>query len=184
LTEEPTHDRRSCPTDPPEDSTLATVPSGPARTPVLRRIILVVLTLVVLAGAAGYLGVKTGTVSAEADGYAMKLEYATIARAGLDVPFDVTLTHAGGFDGDIVLAMTADYFDIFEHQGLSPAPDTESSEGAMVYLTFPPPQGDEFRMGYDIYIQGSSQIGASGEVWLVVDDEPVLRLSFTTVLAP
>lgn len=54
----------------------------------------------------------------------------------------------------------------------------------MVYLTFPAPKGDEFRMDYDIYIQGSSQVGASGEVWLVVDDEPLLRVSFTTVLVP
>ena len=103
-------------------------------------------------------------------GDSARLEYAQIARAGLD--------------GDIVLAMTADYFDIFEHQGVSPEPDSESSEGPMVYMTFTAPQGNEFRMGYDIYIQGSSQVGASGEVWLSVDDKPLLLVSFTTVLLP
>jgi len=168
----------------PSDSTLANVPAPPARTPVARRIVLALLTLVILAAAAGLLGVKSSTVSTSGGGYEMKLEYAAIARAGLDVPFDLTLTHAGGFDSDIVLAVTADYFDIFEHQGVSPAPDTETSEGSMVYLTFPAPQGEEFRMAYDVYIQGSSQVGASGEVWLVVDDEPLLRISFTTVLVP
>jgi len=168
----------------PSDSTLETVPRGPARTPVLRRIVLAGLTLIVLAAAAGLLGVKTGTATTSGDGYELELEYAAVARAGLDVPFDVTLTHPGGFDGDIVLAMTADYFDIFEHQGVSPEPDSETSEGPMVYLSFLAPEGDEFRMGYDIYIQGSSQVGASGEVWLVVDDEPLLRISFTTVLLP
>lgn len=168
----------------PEDSTLANVPRGPGRTPVLRRIALAALTLIIVSAGVGFLGVKSGTVTASGDGYEMELEYATIARAGLDVPFDVTLTHAGGFDSDIVLALTADYFDIFEHQGVSPEPDSESSEGQMVYLTFPAPRGDEFRMGYDIYIQGSSQVGASGEVWLVVDDEPLLRLPFTTALVP
>ena len=168
----------------PDDSTLANVPPPPVRTPVLRRIVLAVLTLIVLAGVTGFLGVRTGTVTANGDGYAMQLEYAQIARAGLDVPFDVTLKHEGGFDGDIVLAMTADYFDIFEHQGVSPEPDSESSEGPMVYMTFTAPQGNEFRMGYDIYIQGSSQVGASGEVWLSVDDKPLLLVSFTTVLLP
>lgn len=168
----------------PDDSTLTNVPPPPARTPVLRRIALAVLTLVLVAAGAGLLGVKSGTVTATGDGYVLQLQYATIARAGLDVPFDVTLTHEGGFDGDIVLAMTAAYFDIFEHQGVTPEPDSESSEGPMVYLTFPAPMKDEFRMGFDIYIQGSSQVGASGEVWLVVDDEPVLRVAFKTVLVP
>lgn len=168
----------------PGDSTLASVPSPPARTPVIRRIVVAVLTVIVLAAATGFLGVRSGTLRASGDGYEMTLDYATIARAGLDVPFDVTLTHAGGFDSEIVLAMTSDYFDIFEHQGLTPQPDSETTEGAMDYLTFLAPKGDEFRMGFDIYIQGSSQHGASGEVWLVVDDAPLLRLSFTTVVLP
>jgi len=51
-------------------------------------------------------------------------------------------------------------------------------------MTFTARQGDEFRMGYDIYIQGSNQVGASGEVWLIVDDKPLLLVSFTTVLLP
>ncbi len=168
----------------PSDSTLANVPPPPARPPVARRIILSALTVVVVAAGVGLLGVKSGTVTASGDGYELRLEYATIARAGLDVPFEVTLTHAGGFDEDIVLALTDDYFDIFEHQGVSPAPDTETSQGPMVYLTFPPPKGDEFQLSYDIYIQGSSQVGASGDLWLIVDDEPRLTISFTTTLVP
>lgn len=166
------------------DSTRANVPPLPARTPVARRIGLSVLALVVVSAGLGFLGVRSGSVTASGDGYEMRLEYATIARAGLDVPFDVTLTSAGGFDSEIVLAVTADYFDIFEHQGVSPAPDTEASEGPMVYLTFVAPKGEEFRLTYDIYIQGSSQTGASGELWLVVDDQPLLTLSFTTTLVP
>ncbi len=170
--------------DPSDDSTLADVPRRSVRPPYLRRVAVTVLLLIVLAAATGLLGVRTGTVSAQGDGYVLELEYARIARAGLDVPFDLTLTHEGGFDGDIVLAMTADYFDIFEHQGISPEPDSESSEGPMVYMTFPPPQGDEFRLDFDVYVQGSSQMGESGEAWLVVDGEPLLQLSFTTVLLP
>lgn len=172
------------PDDSPSDSTLANVPPPPTRTPVARRVVLSVLILFLVAAGTGFLGVKSGTVTATGDGYELELVYATIARAGLDVPFDVTLTHEGGFNEDIVLAMTADYFYIFEHQGVSPEPDSESSEGPMVYMTFPAPKGDEFRMGFDVYIQGSSQVGASGEVWLVVQDEPLLRVTFTTVLVP
>lgn len=167
-----------------DDSTLANVPAPSARPALLRRLVLGVLMLIVLAGGAGLLGVRTGTVAAAGDGYALQLEYAQVARAGLDVPFDVTLAHEGGFDEDIVLAVTADYFDIFESQGVSPEPESESSEGPMVYLTFPAPHGDEFRLDFDVYIQPSSQLGESGEVWLVVDDEPLLGVSFTTVLLP
>lgn len=165
-------------------STVANVAGASAGKSILRRTILVLLGLVVLAGGVGLLGVKSGSVADAGDGYALTVDYAQIARAGLDVPFDVTVTRTGGFDEDVILAMTADYFKIFEHQGVSPEPDSETSEGPMVYMTFLAPQGEEFHLIYDVYIQGSSQLGASGEVWLIVDDRPVLEVAFTTVLLP
>jgi len=150
-----------------------------------RRVILAALTLFVGAGVLGLLGVRTATTSESADGYTVTLEHATIARAGLDVPFTVTVTHEGGFDAPVVLAVTGDYFDIFETQGFTPEPSAEVRDGDLLYLTFDPPEGDTFRWSYDAYIQPSSQQGRSGEVSLMTSSGyERITIPFRTRLLP
>ncbi|MBA2313069.1 MAG: hypothetical protein H0V97_09765 [Actinobacteria bacterium] len=51
-----------------------------------RRVVLSVLALFVLAGAAGLLGVRSRTVSASANGYDLSVTYATMTRSGLSTP--------------------------------------------------------------------------------------------------
>jgi len=113
------------------------------------------------------------------------VEYAAVARAGLDVPWQVKVRRAGGFDGPVTLAVTADYFDIYEEQGLDPQPTAESSDGTYVYWTFdPPPVGDQLAVDFDAYIQPSSQLGSSGEVSVLVGNERVATTEFHTWLVP
>ena len=50
---------------------------------------IVALVIVVGVAASGWLGVRTGTVSASGDGFRLTVVYATVARAGLDVPLRV-----------------------------------------------------------------------------------------------
>lgn len=69
---------------------------------------LVALGLLVGAGLVGLLGVRSTTTSSAQDGWTLSLEHAAIARAGLDVPWTVTVTHEAGFDGDVTLAVTGD----------------------------------------------------------------------------
>ena len=63
-----------------------------------RRAFLAALVVVLAAGLLGLLGVRTSTVSDSADGWTVTVERAAVARAGLDVPFNVTVRHDGGFD--------------------------------------------------------------------------------------
>jgi hypothetical protein len=149
-----------------------------------RRGFLILLLLLVLAGLVGLLGVHTVTSRASEDGWTMSLKHAGIARPGLDVPWEVTVTHAGGFDSDITLAVTADYFDIFETQGFHPAPSDETNDGSTLYLTFTAPPGDTLRVSYDAYIQPASQIGRSGTVSVVDGSRRVASLDFRTFLVP
>jgi hypothetical protein len=78
-----------------------------------RRIAIALLTLVVVAGATGWLGVRSWTARAEGSGYELTLTYPRVARSGLDVAWNLRLEHPGGFDGPFTIAVSADYFDIF-----------------------------------------------------------------------
>lgn len=150
----------------------------------LRRAFLTLLLCLVLTGLAGLLGVHSTTSRASEGGWDLSLRHAGVARPGLDVPWEVTVTHPGGFDSDIVLAVTADYFDIFETQGFVPEPSDDTRDGSTRYLTFAAPPGDVFTVSYDAYIQPASQSGRSGTLSVVVDGRPMASVDFRTVLMP
>lgn len=150
----------------------------------VRRCLVAFLGLIVLTGATGLFGVRTTTETATAAGWTVSVTSAGIARAGLDVPWEVAVRRDGGFSGPITLAVTAAYFDIFESQGLDPEPATETADGDLLYWTFDPPPGDELTVSFDAYIQPSSQLGASGEVAVLVDGGPVVTVPFRTWLVP
>jgi hypothetical protein len=150
-----------------------------------RRAVLAVLLVLVLAGAGGLLGVRTTTGTAEGGGYTLSVEHASVARAGLDVPWQVTVTRAGGLEKTVTLAVTGDYFDIFETQGFTPDASTSRRDADTLYLTFDAPPGETFTVSYDAYIQPSSQRGRSATV-SVVDAtlQPVVSVDIDTALLP
>jgi hypothetical protein len=149
-----------------------------------RRGFLALLLVVVLAGLAGLLGVRTATESADDAGWTLSLDHAITARAGLDVPWQVTVTREGGFGKEIELAVTGDYFDIYETQGFTPEPAEETRDGDTLFLTFTAPPGDTFVVSYDAYIQPASQVGRSGTVSVVDDGVRFASVDFDTTLLP
>jgi len=150
----------------------------------IRRITVGVLVLLVLLGALGVFGVRSGSVHASGDGYDLRVDYAMVSRAGLDTPWKVTVRHPGGFAGPITLATSAEYFEMFETQGLTPAPDAETASARYRYLTFSPPPGDTFTLTYDAYIQPASQLGHRAETALLIDGKQVARVAYRTRLVP
>jgi len=148
------------------------------------RATLTVLALVVLAGAVGLLGVHTTTSSASGDGYRLSVDYPRTARAGLDVTWRVTVDSPAGFDQDVRLAVTADYFDIYESQGWFPEPDAQTRDEEMLYLTFAKPPSDRFVVTFDAYVQPSSQLGRDARIALLVDGREVAAVDIDTWLAP
>ncbi|CUR57977.1 conserved hypothetical protein [metagenome] len=149
-----------------------------------RRATLSLLLAFVVAGATGFLGVRESTEHTTAGGYTLELTYAQVARAGLDVPFEVTVRHPGGFAAPILLTVTGDYFDIFETQGFHPNPSAERRGSHTLYLEFDPPPDDTFVLSYDAYIQPSSQQGRDGHIGVVVDGREAAGLDFDTRLLP
>jgi hypothetical protein len=149
-----------------------------------RRGFLVLVLLFVIAGLCGLLGVRTATGSADRGGYHLSLEYPRIARAGLDVPWQVTITHPGGFGGPVVLEATGSYFDIFESQGITPEPDKETQDGSWWRMTFDKPPGDTLVVSLDVYVQPASQVGRSGTVRVLDHGTPAASVDFRTSLLP
>jgi hypothetical protein len=149
-----------------------------------RRGFVVVLSGFVGAGLLGVLGVRTDVGHAQEDGYELSLRYATTARAGLDVPWKVTVTRVGGFDNTIELAVTGAYFDIFESQAFIPEPSESTRDGDTLYLTFDAPDGDTFVVVYDAYIQPDRQVGEAGTISVVEDGKRLASVDFRTRLLP
>jgi hypothetical protein len=142
------------------------------------------LLVVVLLGATGLLGDTTQTTRVSGDGIDLTLTWATSSRAGMDVPWEVSVHRAGGFTGDITLAVTGSYFDIYETQGWRPDPSDSTREGDTLYLTFSKPPGDTLVAAYDAYIQPSSQVGRSGHLAVLDRGREAVSLDFRTILLP
>jgi hypothetical protein len=150
----------------------------------LRRSMLAAMALAVAAGLLSLLGVHTSAASAHGHGYELSVHYPAVARAGLDTPWQVTVTHPGGFDKTVTLAVTGDYFNIFETQGFHPEPADETRDAHTLYLTFTAPPGDTFVVDFDAYIQPSSQRGRSARVSVMEGDTPVVSVDIDTRLLP
>jgi hypothetical protein len=149
-----------------------------------RRAFLVLVLLFVVAGLAGYLGMKSQTASASGGGYRLQLQYARIARPGMDVPWQLTITRPGGFTGPVTVEVTSSYMDIFESQGISPEPSQETQDAQWWRMTFDPPPGNTLVVSFDIYVQPFSQAGRSGTARVLEDGKPAASVDFKTTLVP
>lgn len=149
-----------------------------------RRLVLVLLVVLVALSLGGVLGVRTSSVTSSANGYTLRLDYPATGRAGLDVTWRVRVDHPGGFDKELTLAVTGDYFDIFETQGFFPEPSKQVRDGEVLYLTFDAPGGSTFTLDYDAYLQPASQQGRSAHLAVVADGSEVVGVDYTTRLVP
>jgi hypothetical protein len=144
-----------------------------------------VLLVIVVSGAVGVFGVHSRTTSATANGYTLTITYPQSARAGLDVPLRVGVHHPGGINDDLTLAISTDYFRMFESQGIYPDASDATNDGRFVYLTFSkPPGGDDFLVDFDVYIQPGSQLGKSATVKLIIGGHEVAHTAIRTWLVP
>ena len=150
----------------------------------LRRGMLAAMALAVVADLFGLLGVHTSSQTATGHGYTLTLHYPSVARAGLDTPWQVSVVHPGGFGKQLTLAVTGSYFNIFETQGFHPQPADETRDGTTLYLTFAAPPGDTFVVDFDAYIQPASQQGRSATVSVLDHGTPEVSLSYHTRLMP
>jgi hypothetical protein len=162
-------------------------PNAGARGVWIRRAFLTVLAVVVILALFGFFGVHSRTVSARSSRGAMRVDvhYAQVARAGLAVPFDVTVHRRAGFDGDLTIAVSSSYLALFDRNSVDPEPAGGHAGEHATTWRFDEVHGSTFVMTIDMQVQAGQHFGRSGFV-TVRDhgDDTVARATFKTWLAP
>ncbi len=151
----------------------------------LRRIVLTILTIVVLVGGFGLLGVRTTTRSVAAGEYTLTVEYASVSRPGLATHFGIQVRRAGGFDGPITLAVRSKYLAMFDENGLDPDPNASTADEDWVYWSFEQPDGETLAVDFDARIEPGVQWRRKGAVRLLGSNgETIARINYTTWVMP
>jgi hypothetical protein len=145
------------------------------------------LAVVVLAGLLGFLGVRSRTVTRTSqDGTVeMQVRYAAVARAGLAVPFTITVKRQGGFDGEVRVAVSSHYLELFDRNAIDPQPNAATATDEDVVWQFTAPPGDELQVSLDLQVQAGQHWSRSGTVALLDDTgQRIVSTDITTWLAP
>lgn len=151
----------------------------------MRRLFVAALSLFLLAGLLGWLGVRTGTVQAEGGGYELEVRYPKVARPGLSVPWEVTIRHPGGFDGPVTVATNSSYFDLFDENSFDPDPESTTSDGERIIWEFEPPdEGDTMDVSLDTRVGPNIQLGTSGRTEILDEGQPVVTVEYKTWIMP
>lgn len=152
----------------------------------LRRVGLAVIGLVLLLGLSGFLGIRSSTVAARSpDGWSLRVKHAQVTRAGIAVPFHVTVRHAGGFSGPVTLALSSSLTERFDFQNFYPNPAKETATGSRLLYEFDPPPGDTLRINLDA--RTSPDQNGSTEVYrsaVLVDGRVVTSVRFRMWVVP
>ena len=174
-------DRQSISTEPPPTD----IPrQRRARTG--RRLFVVLLGVFLLLGALGLYGVRTTSASAAGGGYELTVDYATISRPGLATPWAFEIRRAGGFPDGVTVAVTSAYFDVFDENGLGPAPAEETTDGDLTVWQFSPTGSDTLSVSFDARIEPGVQLTtAKGELSVLgPNGQPAVTVTFKTFVMP
>ncbi|MEX2440530.1 MAG: hypothetical protein WD739_11765 [Actinomycetota bacterium] len=151
----------------------------------IRRVGIILLVVLVGVGATGWLGVKSGAVSASAAGTGLDVRFARVARPGLAAPLVIDVRRDGGFAGrDVVVEISTSYLAAFDWNTMFPDPLDQVREGDRLVLTFPAPEADRLRITLDARLSPSVQAGFDGTVAVREAGERIVAVAFRTEVMP
>ena len=139
----------------------------------MRRVALGALTLFVLAGLTGALGVRSTSTTRRSGPMQVTLVHAVVARPALAVPYRLTITREGGFDETIEVRVSTSYLSAFDENGTQPDPDSATSDADETIWEFEPPDGSVFTVWLDTRIEPSVQWRRGGSTTVTHGDETV-----------
>lgn len=161
-------------------------PADVRRARTQRRVGLVLLSLLVVAGVSGWLGTRTATASATGGGYELTVRYPQVSRPGHAVRLQVQVRRDGGFDGQPVqLRYRTEYLEMLDENAFTPQPNAETAGPGYTEDEFLPPRGEVFVMTVDTRIEPARQRGERG--WFAVVDEDgteAVRVDVSTWIWP
>lgn len=142
---------------------------------------------VLVLAATSLLGVRTGTVAAEGDGFSIEVLRTQISRPGLATPFGVMISTIDGSDlpETITLRLDTSYLSIFDFNGLEPTPSASFSTDRWTWWSFDVPSGQSsLRIALDARLEPSVQWARSGSATLEIDGTGLVAVDFTTWVMP
>lgn len=132
-----------------------------------RRVFLVIMAVVVVLGLLDLFGVRAGTASATApDGTRLRVRHASVARAGLSIPFTIEVERSQASTDPILISVTLDYLGLFERASITPEPTGATTSGDVVVWTFAAPPTKTLRVTIDAQVQPGQHWGERGRVGL------------------
>jgi hypothetical protein len=151
-----------------------------------RRVLLAILAVILIAGLIGLLGIRTRTTEANANGYELQVNYASIARPGVEVPFDVQVQRDGGFPTGVTLAVPSSYLSALDAHSPQPEPKSTTSDGDLVLMQLDPPPGDTFGVAWEAQIDPAANMGRKEATITVMGDDgaPAVSVSIRTWVLP
>ena len=155
---------------------------------VLRWVFAVALVAFLLVGALGGYGVRHGEVQDRGGGYELTVRYPTVTRPGLASVWSVEVrtTDGSALPGSVEVATDADYFSIYDENGLDPDPASATSDGERLIWEVEPAEGaTSVVLDFDARIEPGVQLaGQEGTTSLLVDGAPVVSVSYRTRVLP
>jgi hypothetical protein len=142
---------------------------------------------VLLLAAASLLGVRTGIVAAQGEGYVIEVLRTQITRPGLATPFSVEISTIDGSDlpQTITLRLDTSYLSMFDFNGLEPTPSTSFSTDRWTWWSFDVPSDQSsLRIGLDARLEPSVQWARPGSATLEIEGTGVVAVDFTTWVMP
>src|SRR6266511_4160123 len=149
-----------------------------------RRIVMALLGVLVVLALTSFLGVHTSTVSGSGSGYRLTLTYPSVTRPGMAARWILEVRHPGGFDGDVTIATTSRYFDLFDFNNLDPVPTSQTTDATSSIWVFDPPPGDVLTITMDARVEPAQQYGKSAVTELRLGGLRAVVLHYMTRVMP
>ena len=143
--------------------------------------------VVLLLAATSVLGVRTGTVAAQGEGYSIEVLHTQVSRPGLATPFGIVIStiDGTGLPETVTVRLDTSYLSIFDFNGLEPTPSASFSTERWTWWTFDVPSDQSsIRIGLDARLEPSVQWARSGSATLEMDGTSVAAVDFTTWVMP
>lgn len=171
-----------------ETSTRPSEQSGTGRwDDALRVISIGVVGFLVLAGLLGFLGVRSATAVASANGYTVEVTHAAMTRPGLATPLEVRVTRddASSLPPMVTTRIESSYLAMFDENGLNPEPASSFRSGQWTLWTFEVPDGAQIlEVTLDARLEPAVQWGRDSTVTVEVGGEEMVTVGFRTWVMP
>lgn len=171
-----------------ETSTRPSEQSGTGRwDDALRVISIGAVGILVVAGLLGFLGVRTATAMASANGYTVEVTYAAMTRPGLATPLEVRVSRddASSLPPMVTTRIESSYLTMFDENGLDPEPVSSFQSGQWTLWTFEVPDGAQIlEVTFDARLEPAVQWGRDSTVTVEVGGEEMVTVGFMTWVMP